>query len=431
MKRLIALLLCLAVFPVMIPGAVAATEYNLIMKTPLSVCAGGNRLETLAFSASYENNLYISMRDLAAVLSGTEAQFEFGFFSTKADGDYFAVTQGSPFTGAPRGPVEEADFSLALNRNRLFVNGQEKKYYTYRCGNPEDLFVSVTDAMLILNLKAERSGSELRFFPGESFSVSVKELEESGCFETMNAVLVGDAASGRILYSSRPYNSCPVASTSKLLTCLLVAEALHRGEVTMNDAVVISDNVEKLSKSEDGIIKMEAGKAVPLSELLTATLVASSNESAVALAEHLAGSEENFVMLMRRRAAELGLNSATIYNCNGLPQVSADVFEAKRQNSMNAKDLFTLASLIYRDCPELLQISSLLYARMETLDYTSANSNALVFNVPGVIGMKTGSTKASGQCLVACSAEGKIVIVLGAEDSAIRNRTAELLMRAG
>ena len=429
MKRLIAVLLCLALAVLMIPGA-AAVEYNLIMKTPLSLCAGGNRLETIAFSASYENNLYVSMRDVASVLSGTEAQFDFGFFSTPVDGDYFAVTQGIPFSGAARGAIEEEDFSLSLYRNRLFVNGQEKKYYSYRCGNPEDIFLTVTDVMLILDLRAERSGSELRFFPGERFTVTIDELEQAGCFETMNSVLVGDAASGKVLYSYRAYNSCPVASTSKLLSCLLIAEAAGRGEISLTDSVIISENAEKLSKSEDGIIKLEAGKAIPLSELLTAMIVASSNESALALAEHLAGSEENFVGLMRRRAAELGLNSAVIYNCNGLPQVSADVFEAKRQNTMNAKDLFTLASVIYREHPEIIEISSMLYARMDALDYTSANSNALVFNVPGVTGLKTGSTKASGQCLVACSSEGKIVIVLGAEDSAIRNRTAELLMRA-
>ena len=429
MKRLIAVLLCLALAVLMIPGA-AAVEYNLIMKTPLSLCAGGNRLETIAFSASYENNLYVSMRDVASALSGTEAQFDFGFFSTPVDGDYFAVTQGIPFTGAARGAIEEEDFSLSLYRNRLFVNGQEKKYYSYRCGNPEDIFLTVTDVMLILDLRAELSGSELRFFPGERFTVTIDELEQVGCFETMNSVLVGDAASGKVLYSYRAYNSCPVASTSKLLSCLLIAEAAGRGEISLTDSVIISENAEKLSKSEDGIIKLEAGKAIPLSELLTAMIVASSNESALALAEHLAGSEENFVELMRRRAAELGLNSAVIYNCNGLPQVSADVFEAKRQNTMNAKDLFTLASVIYREHPEIIEISSMLYARMDALDYTSANSNALVFNVPGVTGLKTGSTKASGQCLVACSSEGKIVIVLGAEDSAIRNRTAELLMRA-
>lgn len=429
MKRLTALFLCLALVLLMLPGALAA-EYNLIMKTPLYLCAGENAYETVAFSASYDNNIYISMRDLAAALSGTEAQFDFGFFSTAADGDYFALTLGSPFTGTPRGSVEEADFSLSLYRNRLFVNGQEKKYYSYRYGNPEDLFLTITDAMLILDLKAERNGSELRFFPGESFGVTIKELENSGMFETMNSVLVGDASSGEIIRSYRAFNSCPVASTSKLLSCLLIAEAMERGELAMTDTVVISENVEKLSNSEDGIIRMEAGKAVPVSELLTAMIIASSNESAVALAERLAGSEENFVAMMRQRAAELGLNSAVIYNCSGLPQVSDDVFEAKRQNSMNAKDLFTLASLIYREHPEILEISSLCYARMEALDYTSANSNALVFNVPGVTGLKTGSTKASGQCLVACSAEGKIVIVLGAEDSAIRNRTAELLMRA-
>lgn len=429
MKRLAAILLFPIFAALMLPSA-AAVEYNLIMKTPLSLCAGENRLETIAFSASYENNLYISMRDLASALSGTEAQFDFGFYSTQADGEYFAVTQGSPFTGAARGKIEEEDFSLSLFRNRLFVNGQEKKYYSYRCGDPEDIFVTVTDALLILNLRAELSGSELRFYPGEAFRVTLDELEEAGCFETLNSVIVGDAASGRVMYSSRAYNSCPVASTSKLLSCLLIAEAIDRGEISMTDSVVISENAEKLSNSEDGTIKLEAGEIIPLSELLTAMIVASSNESTLALAEHLAGSEENFVMLMRQRAAELGLNSARIYNCNGLPKVSADVFEAKRQNSMNAKDLFTLAAMIYREHPEILEISSLLYARMDALDYTSANTNALVFNVPGVTGLKTGSTKASGQCLVACSAEGKIVIVLGAEDSAIRNRTAELLMRA-
>ena len=96
---------------------------------------------------------------------------------------------------------------------------------------------------------------------------------------------------------------------------------------------------------------------------------------------------------------------------------------------MTAEDLFILASYILNSFPDITNITSQQFASMKSLDYTTANSNPLVFNI-GATGLKTGSTIASGQCVVACDGSGKIVIVLGAEDGAIRGRAAELLFKA-
>ena len=119
-----------------------------------------------------------------------------------------------------------------------------------------------------------------------------------------------------------------------------IREAIDAGEIRYSDQVRISERAETISKSPDGIVPMEAGNYVPLRELLDATLIASSNEAAVALAEHLCGSEEAFVERMNVKARELELYSAEMYNCNGLPSYSGGNVPFKRQNRMSAGDLF-------------------------------------------------------------------------------------------
>ena len=429
MKKLLSVILCTALLACAVPSA-HAVEYNLMEPVTKILAAGENRMEADAFYASYENNLFISLRDTAQVLSGTEAQFNLEFSSTQSDGDNFALTTGMPYAPVEKTKDESGEpFSLNLYRNRIFIDGSERKYYSYRYGTPDDLFMNPVDIALLLNIRLEQNAGELRFYPGEPFTAELGELQAGGWFEPLNGVLLGNAVTGEVEFASKQNTPYPVASTSKLMTYLLIAEAIARGELHTDEIVYVSERVQKLSEAEDGMIKMKAGQAVPVSELITAMLLASSNESALALAERVGGSEENFTAMMNARARELGLGTAVFYNASGLPQLTGSVFSAKCQNTMSAADLFTLASYVLRSFPEITSITSQLYARMESLDYTTANSNPLVFNGEGVTGLKTGSTKASGNCVVACTADGRIAIVLGAEDAALRGRVAEVLLR--
>ena len=249
--------------------------------------------------------------------------------------------------------------------------------------------------------------------------------------------MLGDADTGELLFSYNKSTAVPVASLSKLLSYLLLMEYVDQGKASLTDMVCISDAAEAISLSGDGMIVLKAGSSVPFSELLEGMLIASSNECAVALAEHVCGSEAEFTNQMNRRAYELGFTSARMYNCSGLPSYSEDAIPVKRQNSMSAYHLFKLSGMILRDYPEIQKITSKQLSHLPSLnDYWTANSNPLVFNMEGVTGLKTGSTNRAGYCLVATmpvETEGEnhmiVLVLLGAETAEIRGQAAEILLR--
>jgi len=221
------------------------------------------------------------------------------------------------------------------------------------------------------------------------------------------------------------------------MSYLLFAEALADGRMAMTDLVKISPEASALSRSADGIIPMDAGKQVPVSELMDGMLLASSNESALALAEYLCGSEAAFVEQMNRRAEELGYRSARFYTPHGLPVYTRSAVTAKLQNCMSAMELFKLCRLLLTQYPELTEITRQKFARLESLEYTTANSNPLVFNLEGVDGLKTGSTNRAGYCLAASmpvthggDTHEIVLILLGAETAELRGQAAEILLRA-
>ena len=197
---------------------------------------------------------------------------------------------------------------------------------------------------------------------------------------------------------------------------------------------------ERLSQTPDGAISLQAGEKSNVTELLCGMLLPSSNECALALAIHTAGSEEAFVEQMNRKARALGLSDgAVFYNCHGLPVYTDNLPATKIQNRMSALDMFALVRHILRTYPDITRITSLKSITLETLGVTASNSNPLVYNLPGTVGLKTGTTNMSGSCLVAAAeapdAEGRthtlVAMEFGAEDSGIRTTLTEELLRYG
>ena len=432
--------MCLAIIVSLSVQAFAA-EYSKMDGFYIAVNVDSRETQFIrAYDATYTGNLFVSMRDLSYVLSGTAKQFYFAYGYTDDDGEYFTVT-----TGAPTGETSLGTFAatgdelyLELKRNRLFQDGSERKYYTYRDGY--DLFMGITDVCLMLDLDADYHGThELTISTTGSFSPDIDELNRSEYFSFLSAALVGDATDGEIFFSKYKNSIVPIASTTKLMTYLVIAEAESAGIISWNDYVYISQNADELSHSADGIIKMAEGQYVPIAELMDALLIASSNEAAVALAEHVYGSEEAFTDVMNNRAIELGMGTARFYNPNGLPEYTGDEILTKVQNRMSVRDLFVLVSYILSNYPEITNYTSKLYANMPTLDYTASNSNSLVFNMAGeVTGLKTGSTNKAGYCLVASmpvTVNGRVhnvvSIVLGAESPSERDRTSAILLKYG
>ena len=404
----------------------------------LQVLIGDRSVSVRAMQNDYSGNYYLSLTDLSAVLSGTAKAFRFNYNSTAADGEFFTVDTGvSAGTGSGAGKPTEKPWisSFTPFRNRIFVNGLEHRYYTYRDGR--DLYMSLTDVQLMLDIPAELQEQGLRLYPGQHFYPDVLRLDEQGYFDSFTAVLLADADTGALLYAHNAEGPVPIASISKLMTYLVLAEGVKAGEMSFSDSVVISENAAALSRTVDAMVTLNAGSSVPAKELLEAMLLASSNECALALAEHLAGSEGAFVDRMNRRAKELGMESARFFNPNGLPVYLPQAITTKSQNVMSAEDLFLLCRTILEECPDITKITRERYGSMPSLNnYVTANSNAVVFNLEGCNGLKTGSTNKAGSCLAATlpvtvggETHTAVAIVLGAESADARNQATEILLR--
>ena len=433
-RGLLALLLAISLL-LALPAAASADEPQPFAMT---VVVGENATPVRALQDAYAGNIYLSLRDLSAALSGDAKQFRYNYGYTTEDGYSFFVTTGLEAdneSGAAGCPAESSVTYLALRRNKLYVDGQERKYYSYREGS--NLYLGLTDIELMLDVTV-RATSETRldFLSGEPFRPEPQDLREDGYFEAFNAIVLGDVTNGKLLFTSQASRSFPIASLTKLMTYLLIMEAVEDGDVRLSDWVPISEDAATLSQSVDGMIKMQAGMYVPLEELLTAMLLASSNESALALAEYVGGSEAAFVERMNARAKELDLKSAEFYTPHGLPVYMGESVAVKRQNLMSANDLFVLCGYLLAHFPQLTQITAQQYAKLQTLDYTTANSNPMVFNMEGVTGLKTGNTNRAGYCLtvslpIRVDGEGHnlVLVMLGAESVEIRSQAAEILLR--
>ncbi len=433
---LVSLLLCMALCFLCFPVAASAVNEPYA----LTVRIGTSDYRVRAYEGSYEGNTYISLTDLACALAGTSKQYRFERVVSSTDGEYFSVTTGTapslPSGGDSAGPYIG---TTAVNpfRNRLYVDGSERRYYTW---NPQngDLYMGLTDLQLMLDMTVSReTDGTLSLAVDVQFRPDLETLKKSGFFDCIDAIYLADAATDEILFRQNTIPSVPVASLSKLLSYLVLREGMDAGEISPSDMVRISENAERLSNSGDGMVKLKAGEEEPFGELLEAMLIASSNESALALAEHLCGNEDAFVDRMNRRAQELGLKSTRMYNCNGLPSFSEESIPVKRQNCMSAEDLYRLVKIILERYPEITEITSIPLAHMPSLnDYRTANSNPLLFNMPGVTGLKTGSTNKAGYCIAATlpvERDGEqhtlVLILLGAETADLRGQAAEILLR--
>lgn len=387
---------------------------------------------------SYDGNTYLSLRDIAMLLGDTDKSF-----SLEITGNAIALRPGEPYTpvGVENIPWEdEENPDISLRRNELKVKEQTVMYYTLLMKLPSgdfDCFMMAADLAMILdvNITGSEAGS-LQIHTQEPLGISPASLEEAGYFDGVNSVLVGDATTGDIYYQYETDLPYPIASTSKLMTCLLTMDAISAGQLSLTEQVTVSDAVQSLADSGDGVIPLKAGEQITVEELLIGALLPSSNECALCLAETIAGSEEAFVQRMDQKAQELGMSRTTFFNSNGLPCYTEDVIPAKRQNSMSAEDMFRLVSHLLRVYPQITDITSLQEAVIESLELEVRNTNPLLYNQQEVTGLKTGTTNKAGACLVTsltaddgAMEHDLVVIVLGAEDSIERGRVSGLLAR--
>ena len=229
-----------------------------------------------------------------------------------------------------------------------------------------------------------------------------------------------DYASDAVLSASDADEPVPPASLTKLMTAYVVFEALEAGKIHLDDEALVSKKAWRTGGSR---MFIDVNSHVRVEDLVRGMLIQSGNDASTALAEHVAGSVEAFVVLMNAKAAALGMKSSVFKNPTGLPA---------RGHVSSAHDLAILARAIISTFPKYYG----LYAERE-FSYngiTQQNRNALLSRDLGVDGMKTGFTDAAGYCIVSSAQRGGmrlIAVVLGAQSPKIRNNAAQALLQYG
>ena len=239
-----------------------------------------------------------------------------------------------------------------------------------------------------------------------------------------SAILM-DVGSGQILYEKNAHDKLPPASVTKVMTMLLICEALDSGKITLDDSVQISDNAASMGGSQ---IFLEAGEVQKVDTLLKGRAVASANDGCVAMAEYIGGSVESFVDMMNAKAKELNMKDTNFVNTNGLP----------------VDNHYTSAHDIAIMSRELLKhdvISKYLTTWMDQvvvgkkqITVGLANTNKLIKHYQGATGVKTGFTQQAKYCLSASAKRGDthlVAVTLGAETSPERFKDATSLLNFG
>lgn len=241
---------------------------------------------------------------------------------------------------------------------------------------------------------------------------------------TSPSAILCEASTGQVIFEKNADERRPVASVNKVMTILLTLEAVDEGRVSLEDQVTVSPRAASMGGSQ---AFLDAGERYKLSELLKTVIVASANDSAVALAEHLAGTEESFVRLMNARAEELGLTNTHYANCTGLPAqehytTARDV--AKLSAQLDLHPIYYRYSTIWMD--EIKHRGG----RVTSL----TNTNRLIRFYPGCDGYKTGSTNEARYCVSATAKkEGMrlIAVVLGTPAGQTRFDEARAMLEYG
>ena len=234
------------------------------------------------------------------------------------------------------------------------------------------------------------------------------------------AWLLQDYYTGRILAEENADQRMEPASLVKLMTSYVAFAEFATGDLSLEEMVTVSRKAWKMGGSQ---MFIEVGTRVSVEDLLKGIIVQSGNDASVAIAEHVAGTEEAFVVLMNEHAARLGMPGTSYANSHGLPD---------ELNYTTARDVATLMAALMRDFPEGYKWNSL-----ESFTYneiTQPNRNRLLKRDPSVDGGKTGYTKAAGYCLaVSANRDGMrvVAVVMGAPRSPVRFRAAQALLNYG
>lgn len=242
------------------------------------------------------------------------------------------------------------------------------------------------------------------------------------------SVILLEASTGTILYEKNAHEVRHPASITKIMTLLLIFDALESGQITLDDTVTVSEYAASMGGSQ---VFLEPGETQTVNDMIKCISVASANDACVAMAEHICGSEEAFVARMNERAKNLGMNDTTFVNCCGLDTEG---------HMTSAYDVALMSRELTTKYPQIHDYSTIW---MDTITHVTArgssefgltNTNKLIRQYEFATGLKTGSTNLAKYCVSATAVKDGmelIAVVMGAPDHSVRFSDAASLLNYG
>ena len=247
------------------------------------------------------------------------------------------------------------------------------------------------------------------------------ELELKG----KSAVLM-DIATGTVLYEQNAHEPLAPASVTKVMTMLLIMEAIDSGSLKWEDTVTASEAAASKGGSQ---IFLKVGETMTVTDMVKSIAVSSANDCACAMAEHIAGSEAEFVERMNARARELGMKDTHFVNCTGL-----DDGENAKDHRTSAYDIALMSRELLKNHPDIKQFTTIWMDTVRDGAFGLANTNKMVRFYPGCTGLKTGFTSGAGYCLSASAQRDElelIAVVMGSETSQDRFAACKSMLDYG
>ena len=243
--------------------------------------------------------------------------------------------------------------------------------------------------------------------------------------EAKSAVLM-DVTTGTILFEQNSHEPLAPASVTKVMTMLLIMEAIDSGKIGWSDSVTTSEAAAAKGGSQ---VFLKVGESMTVEEMVKSIAVSSANDCACAMAEHLCGSEAAFVEAMNNRAKELGMEDTTFVNCTGL-----DDAEDAANHKTSAHDIGLMSRELLHNHPDITKFTTIWMDTIRGGAFGLSNTNKMVRFYSGCTGLKTGFTRGAGYCLSASAQrEGLelIAVVMGCETSQKRFAACKALLDYG
>lgn len=249
--------------------------------------------------------------------------------------------------------------------------------------------------------------------------------QPSPAFSSIDAksAILMEASTGKVLFEKNADTPLPPASVTKVMTILLVLEAIDAQTIALTDPVRISDYASTMGGSQ---VYLKAGEEMSVEDMLKSVVVASANDAAVALAEHVCGSEAAFVARMNERAAELGMHNTTFKNTNGLDDEDIG-------HLTTARDIALMSQEVLKH-PLIFNYTTIWMDSIRSGAFGLTNTNRLVRFYRGCTGLKTGSTSKAGFCISATAERDGmhlICVIMGSSTKDARNSLAASLLDWG